>query len=129
MASEKAEVNILFQCLYLQFGVTKGHPVLSFRWPLTPQPEPEIGQVYDGKTFNIGSTNVVLIRDQGKNITLNGYKSQILTDRAICFLKQRDPKRPFFLLVSYTASHSPWNNHPERLVEQYRHCAFDDIRG
>lgn len=71
MASEKAEVNILFQCLYLQFGVTKGHPVLSFRWPLTPQPEPEIGQVYDGKTFNIGSTNVVLIRDQGKNIIVD----------------------------------------------------------
>lgn len=71
MASEKAKVDVLFQCLYLQFGVTKGHPVLSFRWPLTPQPEPEVGQVYDGKTFNIGSTNVVLIRDQGKNIIVD----------------------------------------------------------
>ena len=71
MASEKAKVDVLFQCLYLQFGVTKGHPVLSFRWPLTPQPEPEIGQVYDGQTFNIGSTNVVLIRDQGKNIMVD----------------------------------------------------------
>ncbi|MFH1179215.1 MAG: MBL fold metallo-hydrolase [Candidatus Bathyarchaeota archaeon] len=71
MVLEKAEVDILFQCLYLQFGVTKGHPVLSFRWPLTPQPEPEIGQVYEGKTFNIGSTNVVLIRDQGKNIIVD----------------------------------------------------------
>ncbi len=64
-------MDVLFQCLYLQFGVTKGHPVLSFRWPLTPQPEPEVGQVYDGQTFNIGSTNVVLIRDQGKNIMVD----------------------------------------------------------
>ena len=71
MASEKAKVDVLFQCLYLQFGVTKGHPVLSFRWPLTPQPEPEVGQVYHGQTFNIGSTNVVLIRDQGKNIMVD----------------------------------------------------------
>jgi glyoxylase-like metal-dependent hydrolase (beta-lactamase superfamily II) len=67
----KAEVDILFQCIYLQFGVTNGYPVLSFRWPLTPQPEPEVGQVYEGKTFNIGSTNVVLIRDQGKNIIVD----------------------------------------------------------
>jgi glyoxylase-like metal-dependent hydrolase (beta-lactamase superfamily II) len=71
MVSEKAEVDILFQCIYIQFGVTKGYPVLSFRWPLTPQPEPQIGQVYEGKTFNIGSTNVVLIRDQGKNIIVD----------------------------------------------------------
>jgi glyoxylase-like metal-dependent hydrolase (beta-lactamase superfamily II) len=77
MVSEKATVDILFQCIYLQFGVTKGYPVLSFRWPLTPQPEPQIGQVYDGKTFNIGSTNVVLIRDQGKNIIVDPGMLQI----------------------------------------------------
>jgi glyoxylase-like metal-dependent hydrolase (beta-lactamase superfamily II) len=68
---QKAKVDLLFQCIYLQFGVTDGYPVLSFRWPLTPQPEPQIGQVYDGKTFNIGSTNVVLIRDNGKNIIVD----------------------------------------------------------
>ncbi len=67
----KGKVDVLFQCLYLQFGVTEGHPVLSFRWPLTPQPEPEVGQVYGGQTFNIGSTNVVLIRDQGVNIIVD----------------------------------------------------------
>jgi glyoxylase-like metal-dependent hydrolase (beta-lactamase superfamily II) len=71
MAQEKAKIDILFQCLYLQFGVTEGYPVLSFRWPLTPQPEPEVGQVYGGQTFNIGSTNVVLIRDQGVNIIVD----------------------------------------------------------
>jgi len=77
MTSEKAKVDVLFQCLYLQFGITKGYPILSFRWPLTPQPEPEVGQVYDGKTFNIGSTNVVLIRDQGKNIIVDPGIMQI----------------------------------------------------
>jgi glyoxylase-like metal-dependent hydrolase (beta-lactamase superfamily II) len=71
MVTEKAKVDILFQCLYLQFGVTKGYPVLSFRWPLTPQPEPEVGQIYEGQTFNIGSTNVILIQDDGKNIIVD----------------------------------------------------------
>lgn len=71
MVQGKAEVDLLFQCLYLQFGVTDGYPVLSFRWPLTPQPEPQVGEVYEGKTFNIGSTNVVLIRDNGKNIIVD----------------------------------------------------------
>ena len=68
---DKAQVDVLFQCIYLQFGVTRGHPVLSFRWPLTPQPEPEVGQVYEGLTFNIGSTNVVLIRDEDNNIIVD----------------------------------------------------------
>jgi len=77
MTSEKAKVDVLFQCLYLQFGVTKGYPILSFRWPLTPQPEPEVGQVYAGQTFNIGSTNVVLIRDQGVNIIVDPGIMQI----------------------------------------------------
>jgi glyoxylase-like metal-dependent hydrolase (beta-lactamase superfamily II) len=71
MNNGKAKVDILFHCLYLQFGVTKGHPILSFRWPLTPQPEPEVGEIYTGKTFNIGSTNVVLIRDRDKNIIVD----------------------------------------------------------
>lgn len=71
MSSEKAEIDILFHCFYLQFGVTEGHPVLSFRWELTPQPKPEVGKVYGGLTFNIGSTNTVLIRDEGKNIIVD----------------------------------------------------------
>ena len=69
--SQNAQVDILFQCFYAHFGVTKGHPILSFRWPLTPMPEPEVGEVYSGRTFNIGSTNTVLVRDEGKNILID----------------------------------------------------------
>ena len=71
MATGKAEVDILFECFYMQLGVTEGHPVLSVRWPLTPMPEPEVGQVYGGLTFNLGSTNTVLIRDEGKKIVVD----------------------------------------------------------
>ena len=63
-----AEVEILFHCFYMQMGVKEGHPVLSVRWPLTPMPEPEVGEVYGGLVFNLGSTNTVLVRDEGVNI-------------------------------------------------------------
>ncbi len=71
MVSGKASVDVLFHCFYMQFGVTQGHPVLSFMWPLTPMPEPEVGEVYGGLTFNLGSTNTVLIRDEGLNIVVD----------------------------------------------------------
>lgn len=71
MVSEKAEVDVLFHCFYMQMGVTKGYPVLSLRWPLTPMHEPEVGEVYGGLTFNLGSTNTVLVRDEGLNIVVD----------------------------------------------------------
>lgn len=71
MTSGKAEVDILFHCFYIQMGVAEGHPVLSVRWPLTPMPEPEVDKVYDGLTFNLGSTNTVLVRDEGMNIVID----------------------------------------------------------
>ena len=71
MASGKADLDILFECFYMQLGVTGGHPVLSVRWPLTPMPEPEVGEVYGGLTFNLGSTNTVLIRDGGLNVVVD----------------------------------------------------------
>ncbi len=71
MASESAEVEVLFHCFYFQMGVRDGHPILSVRWPLTPMPEPEIGEAYGGLVFNLGSTNTVLIRDEGLNIVVD----------------------------------------------------------
>jgi glyoxylase-like metal-dependent hydrolase (beta-lactamase superfamily II) len=71
MVSEKAEVDVLFHCFYMQMGVTKGYPVLSLRWPLTPMPEPEVGEVYGDLTFNLGSTNTVLVRDEGLNVVVD----------------------------------------------------------
>jgi len=69
--SDFAEVEILFHCFYAQLGVSDGHPILSVRWPLTPMPEPEIGEAYGGKVFNLGSTNTVLLRDEGLNIVVD----------------------------------------------------------
>jgi glyoxylase-like metal-dependent hydrolase (beta-lactamase superfamily II) len=64
----KAQIDILVHCFYHRVGLHKGHPVLSVRWPLTPMPQQTVNEVYDGKVFSLGSTNTVLIRDEGLNI-------------------------------------------------------------
>ncbi len=66
-----AEIEVLIHCFYIQVGLKNGHPILSMRWPLTPMPEPEIGNVYGKLVFNLGSTNTVLIKDDKKNIIVD----------------------------------------------------------
>ncbi len=65
--------------------------------------------------------------DNGRMRQIDGYKTRIITDQAIQFLRRRDTSRPFFLVIGYTATHSPWQDHPERLVERYRGCTFADL--
>lgn len=67
----KARVDILVHCFYHRMGLHKGHPVLSVRWPVTSMPQETINEVYRGNVFSLGSTNTVLIRDEGKNIILD----------------------------------------------------------
>jgi arylsulfatase A-like enzyme len=63
----------------------------------------------------------------GQPVDLTGYKSSITTDHAIDFLRTRDADKPFFMFVGYIATHSPWSDHPERLVKQYDTATFHDI--
>ena len=65
--------------------------------------------------------------DNGRSRVVHGYKTRIITEQAIHFLRQRDKERPFFLVIGYTATHSPWRDHPERLVAAYRSCSFADV--
>lgn len=65
--------------------------------------------------------------DNGRPLEISGHKTQIITDRALRFLRQRDAQRPFFCFVGYTATHSPWHGHPDRLVDRYRHRSFAEI--
>lgn len=71
MVAGKAKVDILFHCFYMPLGVKGGHPILSIRWPLTPMPEPEVAEIFETLTFNLGSTNTVLIRDGGMNVIVD----------------------------------------------------------
>jgi len=103
---------------------------LSGKWHLGNDHLPQAGFEYwftHSHHYPIEHGGPHIYSDQGDFITITGHKTQILTDRAISFLRERNPKQPFFLLLSNTASHAPWNRHPERLVDQYRHQTFESI--
>jgi choline-sulfatase len=76
------------------------------------------------KYFNLTSR----YSDHGDVREITGYDTQIITDAALRFLRQRDTEQPFFLFVGFATTHNPWINRPERLVEHYRRQAtFRDI--
>ncbi|QMU96272.1 sulfatase-like hydrolase/transferase [Microbacterium esteraromaticum] len=56
-----------------------------------------------------------------------GYDRHAITDKAVEFLRRRDHTKPFFLFVGHIATHSPWDNAPDRLVERYRERALHPV--
>ena len=99
------------------------------KWHLGRDDEPQPG--FDdwfsvGRTFPYPSGPHTFSHD-GEMVELKGYKTDILTDRAVDFLRTRETDNPFFLFVGYTGTHSPWEGHPERLVSKYRGASFSDI--
>jgi len=65
--------------------------------------------------------------DNGRDVKIKGYTTRVITDKAIEFISARDPSKPFFLMIGYNATHSPWSGHPARLVTKYRQSQFMDI--
>ena len=46
--------------------------------------------------------------DMGERKSHKGYATSIITDMGLEFLKNRDPDKPFLLMVHHKAPHSPW---------------------
>ena len=103
---------------------------LSGKWHLGNDERPQPGFDYWfslSGDYPIPHNSLYRFGDNGQIKNISGYKTQIITDRAIEFLRNRDQNQPFFLYVGYVATHHPWSGHPERLVAQYRQCTFKDI--
>lgn len=62
-------------------------------------------------------------------LTLEGNKSQLITDYALRFLETLPDEQPFFLKVGYVATHSPYESesHVPELVRRYDESTFCDI--
>jgi arylsulfatase A-like enzyme len=65
--------------------------------------------------------------DQDRVVQTHGQQSDTITQEAQRFIAQRDGQRPFFLFVSYVDTHTPYDNHPPRLVAQYRESDLGEI--
>jgi arylsulfatase B len=55
----------------------------------------------------------------GVSISDEGYESTLLGDEASRWIRDRDPKKPFFLYVPFIAPHTPLDA-PKDLVEKYK---------
>lgn len=83
--------------------------------------------------FSIGSKYPVyhsgewIYFENGKEKKFNTFKTDIITDKAVQFIRDhnKEMSKPFFLLIGYTATHSPWEGQPERLVNAYRKRNID----
>lgn len=64
----------------------------------------------------------------GAEASQPGYLTDAITDHATDFLQHRDPDRPFYLQVHYTAPHTPWiDNHPAELRDLYAGTDFPSV--
>ena len=63
----------------------------------------------------------------GEVQTIPGQRTQVITDRAIEFLRERDAESAFFLHIGYFGTHNPWRGQPERLAAAYRGSAFEGL--
>ncbi|MAW24376.1 MAG: sulfatase [Gammaproteobacteria bacterium] len=51
--------------------------------------------------------------EMGEEIEVPGYCTDIITDKSLDWLKNRDTKRPFFLMCHHKAPHREWEPHPK----------------
>ena len=59
--------------------------------------------------------------------TIPGQRTQVITDKAIEFLRDRDEAAAFFLHIGYFGTHNPWRGQPERLAAAYRGSNFKGL--
>ena len=61
----------------------------------------------------------------GKAIQEKGYLADLITGKALQFLDQQTPDRPFFLTVSHFNPHVPYDGHPAKYYEMYAKTNFE----
>lgn len=64
--------------------------------------------------------------DGRKPVEASGYLTEILTDRAVEFIK-REKSRPFFLYLAYNAVHTP-RHAPEKYLARFKGIADEPRR-
>jgi len=110
------------------------------KWHLVTQPSgfdyynviPYQGKFFDCKMKETGQK----WQDGNKGgIVQPGYLTEVITDKAIDWLKGRDQNKPFCLLVHHKAPHSPYH-YPERYEKIFADTAlvepdnfYDDFKG
>lgn len=62
---------------------------------------------------------------EGERIKTEGYVSDVITDDALNWVDNRDPSKPFMLMLHHKAPHRPWNP-PEYYQDLYEDVTFPE---
>ena len=54
-----------------------------------------------------------LMIEMGVEIEMPGYATDVITDKSLNWLEQRDKTKPFFLMCQHKAPHREWEPHPK----------------
>ena len=123
-AAEYIERELCYTDVLAQHGWTCG---ISGKWHLGASQIPQHGfsHWYVHQRGGGPYYGAPMVRD-GELITEPGYVTDKITDDALAFLRRHaNDASPFYLSVHYTAPHSPWDCHPQDIVDSYDGCAFD----
>ncbi|HAS84267.1 MAG TPA: sulfatase [Verrucomicrobia bacterium] len=60
--------------------------------------------------------------ENGRHIQEMGYATEIITEKCVDQIRQRDKDRPFFMMCHHKAPHRPWLYHPK-----YEHLYNEEI--
>jgi arylsulfatase A-like enzyme len=97
---------------------------LSGKWHLGDSVTPQHGLTnwlsipFGGSRYNDAEICV-----DGKCDVMPGYLTDLFTDHAIRFIED-NREGPFYLSLHYNAPHSPWDGHPQEIVDSYDDCPF-----
>jgi len=62
----------------------------------------------------------------GKLIEEQGYVPELFTKKAVAFIEEKRAQ-PWFLVVSYTNPHTPYEGHPQNYYDMYTGCRFESF--
>jgi len=100
---------------------------LSGKWHLGRDFEPPRGFSYHFGISGSGHNSRHSWFLNRQALSREGNKTRFITDHALEFLGQVPSGTPFFLLVGYVATHSPYTGHRRELVSRYDDATFQDI--
>ena len=123
-AASFLEDEVCYTDVLAENGWTCG---LSGKWHLGNSTLPQHGFTHwfaherGGGEYN----DATMVR-HGELVTVPGYVTTAITEDALEFLDTHAGNAaPFYLSVHYTAPHSPWNGHPQDIVDSYGDCPFE----
>lgn len=70
--------------------------------------------------------NVGPMWDGAKKVDVEGYSTDILTDRAVRLIEESSKEEPFYIHLSYLAVHTPTWQAPQRYLDKYGLKELDD---